>query len=474
MRQTFPSFYPFFACTASACTDNCCIGWEIGIDPAALADYQSQPGAFGDRLRAAIQPGDPPFFALTKIGRCPFLNEENLCDIYRQLGESHLCAICDQHPRFHNWFGAEKESGLGLSCEEAARLILFSAPPRLLCRETPEAPDPDTELDPELLAGLRAVREAAFSILAEPSLPLAHRLALLAALGQDLQHWMDAAPQQAAAEGCTETRLVADAALALAEFYGDRTGWPGLIDQLTEAIPEADLSEFLAPLLELLESLPPNHAHWPERLAALRKALPHRLARPLWESPEQEQAVLAELGSPEKVAAIIKANVPGSRIPPRYQAPGAGQAAAGGAARYANPPQYPGAAPKNDNRTLFWVAVVAALLILSPLWLSVLGTVFGALLAVIITAVALVFSGAAVVIAGIIVTVKGFLTIGAGVGTALLVAGMGVLDVALGFAMLGVGFALCMLLVWLWRMAVRGWNRAKEAMAQKKARGNEQ
>lgn len=290
MRLTVPDYYDRFRCIASRCTDNCCIGWEIGIDPAALADYQSQPGAFGDRLRAAIQPGDPPFFALTKSGRCPFLNEENLCDIYRQLGESHLCAICDQHPRFHNWFGAEKESGLGLSCEEAARLILFSAPPRLLCRETLEAPDPDTELNPELLAGLRAMREAAFAILAEPSLPLAHRLALLAALGQDLQHWMDAAPQQAAAEGCTETRLVADAALALAEFYGDRTGWPGLIDRLTEAIPEADLSEFLVPLLELLESLPPNHAHWPERLAALRKALPHRLARPLWESPEQEQA----------------------------------------------------------------------------------------------------------------------------------------------------------------------------------------
>lgn len=290
MRLTVPDYYDRFRCIASRCTDNCCIGWEIGIDPAALADYQSQPGAFGDRLRAAIQPGDPPFFALTKSGRCPFLNEENLCDIYRQLGESHLCAICDQHPRFHNWFGAEKESGLGLSCEEAARLILFSAPPRLLCRETLEAPDPDTKLNPELLAGLRAVREAAFAILAEPSLPLAHRLALLAALGQDLQHWMDAAPQQAAAEGCTETRLVADAALALAEFYGDRTGWPGLIDRLTEAIPEADLSEFLVPLLELLESLPPNHAHWPERLAALRKALPHRLARPLWESPEQEQA----------------------------------------------------------------------------------------------------------------------------------------------------------------------------------------
>ena len=290
MRLTVPDYYDRFRCIASRCTDNCCIGWEIGIDPAALADYQSQPGAFGDRLRAAIRPGAPPFFALTKSGRCPFLNEENLCDIYRQLGENHLCAICDQHPRFHNWFGAEKESGLGLSCEEAARLILFSAPPRLLCRETPEAPDPATGPDPELLAGLRAVREAAFSILAEPSLPLAHRLALLAALGQDLQSWMDGAPQQAAAEGCAEARLVADAAFALAEFYGEQSRWPALSGQLAEAIPEASLSEFLAPLLELLESLPPNHTHWPGQLAALRKALPHRLTTPLWEEPEQEQA----------------------------------------------------------------------------------------------------------------------------------------------------------------------------------------
>ena len=29
--------------------------------------------------------------------------------------------------------------------------------------------------------------------------------------------------------------------------------------------------------------------------------------------PEQEQAILAELGSPAKVASIIRANVPGSR-----------------------------------------------------------------------------------------------------------------------------------------------------------------
>lgn len=128
------------------------------------------------------------------------------------------------------------------------------------------------------------------------------------------------------------------------------------------------------------------------------------------------------------MAAIIKANVPGSRIPPSYQTQGAGQAAgaAAGAAQYANPPQYPGAAPKSDNRTLFWVVVVAAALILSPLWLSVLGTVLGILAAVAITGAALAFSGVAMVIAGIVVVVKGFLTLWTGVGTALLVAGLGV------------------------------------------------
>lgn len=195
--------------------------------------------------------------------------------------------------------------------------------------------------------------------------------------------------------------------------------------------------------------------------------------------PDEEQAILKELGSPEKVAAIIKANVPGSRIPPRYQSAAPGQQTAG--AEYAAPPRYqaagtvppqPGA--RTDSRTWMWVAIVAAAILLSPLWLSVLGTVLGVLAAVVITAAALVFSGAAVIVAGIVVVIKGFLTLGAGVGTALLVAGMGVLDVALGFALLGIGLALCWLLVWLWRMAVQGWHWAKEQLAQKKARGNEQ
>lgn len=290
MRLTVPDYYDRFRCIASRCTDNCCIGWEIGIDPAALTDYQTQPGPFGQRLRAVIQPGNPPFFALTSSGRCPFLNKENLCDIYLHLGENHLCAICDQHPRFHNWFGSEKESGLGLSCEEAARLILFSAPPKLVRREIDEVPDASTALDPDLLAGLRAVRNAAFSLVDTESLPLAHRLALLTSLAQDLQSWMDKAPEQAAAEGWSEDELIADAAFALADFYGESAQWPELAAQLIEALPPTDLSGFLTPLLTLMEGLVPNEAGWTDQLAALRQNLPERLAAPLWAGTESQQA----------------------------------------------------------------------------------------------------------------------------------------------------------------------------------------
>ena len=32
-----PSYYRQFRCIGSDCTDNCCIGWEIDIDPETLA-----------------------------------------------------------------------------------------------------------------------------------------------------------------------------------------------------------------------------------------------------------------------------------------------------------------------------------------------------------------------------------------------------------------------------------------------------
>ncbi len=124
MQYVYPSYYPSFACIKGACRHSCCIGWEIDVDGDALARYDAETGDVGERLRAAIERDGTPHFILTKDERCPFLNREGLCDLILARGEGALCDICREHPRFHNELPGRLESGLGLSCEAAAELIL--------------------------------------------------------------------------------------------------------------------------------------------------------------------------------------------------------------------------------------------------------------------------------------------------------------------------------------------------------------
>ena len=94
MTEMYPAYYEAFRCTAGACRHNCCIGWEIDIDGKSAARYAALPGAFGERVRAAVEPDDPPHFRLDAAGRCAMLRDDNLCELQRTLGEGALCNIC--------------------------------------------------------------------------------------------------------------------------------------------------------------------------------------------------------------------------------------------------------------------------------------------------------------------------------------------------------------------------------------------
>lgn len=124
MLTYVPSYYSRFSCIASGCKHNCCIGWEIDIDNDTYSKYLNIKGKFGDLLKQNIAGGKNPHFKMLKGGRCPFLNKDNLCDIIVNLGEQILCEICKLHPRYLNYFENRVEVGLGLCCEEAARIIL--------------------------------------------------------------------------------------------------------------------------------------------------------------------------------------------------------------------------------------------------------------------------------------------------------------------------------------------------------------
>ena len=172
MSHFTPDYYNDFQCIAGSCQHSCCIGWEIDVDPDKLCFYSSVPGPFGDRLRTNISHEGTPHFILGEDERCPFLNSDNLCDIILTLGEDHICEICSEHPRFHSYLSDRVESGLGLCCEEAGRLILGKSDPVQLIFDAPET-------EPEDLITLR---DEAMALLQDRSYALPERLNSMLAL----------------------------------------------------------------------------------------------------------------------------------------------------------------------------------------------------------------------------------------------------------------------------------------------------
>ena len=123
MIEVAPNYYRKFNCIADKCKHSCCIGWEIDIDEETMDFYNLLDTKLGERIRENID-GSVPHFVLTDGERCPFLNKNGLCDIICEYGEDALCDICFLHPRFKNFYSSFTEIGLGLCCEEAARVIL--------------------------------------------------------------------------------------------------------------------------------------------------------------------------------------------------------------------------------------------------------------------------------------------------------------------------------------------------------------
>ena len=126
MKLFAPKYYSEFKCIADKCTHSCCTGWEIDIDARSLQKYRELPDGYGDNIRQSISENEVPHFKLGGDERCPHLDENGLCRIITELGEGYLCDICREHPRFYNTTALGKEVGLGMSCEEACRIILSS------------------------------------------------------------------------------------------------------------------------------------------------------------------------------------------------------------------------------------------------------------------------------------------------------------------------------------------------------------
>ena len=189
MILKMPLYCKRFKCIADKCKDNCCVGWEIDIDTSSAECYKNADGEFGARLRDNIQWGETCSFKL-KGERCPFLNDKNLCEIIINMGEDKLCQICDDHPRYFEWFSNVKEGGIGLCCEEAARIIVADKE-KFGTYEVDCDDEGCDDYSEELYNLLCFARDEIIGVLENEEMPFASRIASVLSYVVDLQFNID-------------------------------------------------------------------------------------------------------------------------------------------------------------------------------------------------------------------------------------------------------------------------------------------
>ncbi|NFN86305.1 hypothetical protein FDF31_02525 [Clostridium sporogenes] len=132
MEVLKPFYYDNFTCIGNKCKDSCCIGWRVFIDKKSYNKYKKVAGEFGKVLNNSMSRNRKNkshlHYAEMKLKnkRCQLLNNNNLCDIYINLGEEYLCNTCKTYPRIVRKYGDICEKTLNLSCPEVAKIFVES------------------------------------------------------------------------------------------------------------------------------------------------------------------------------------------------------------------------------------------------------------------------------------------------------------------------------------------------------------
>ena len=241
MLVRVPDYYDQFRCLAGACPHSCCTQWEVVIDDETAARYAAVEGELGERLRAALtRDADDDLCFPLNGGRCPFLDDENLCEIHRQLGEDATSVTCREHPRFTEDYGTFCEVSLAASCPAANDLLLGSEEPLHFVELENGLP---AEEGDGWLPFLLPLRQRMLALLGDRSLPLRRRLANLLLLAWDAQLLLN------------EDRV--EELPALTESWQNETA-------ATAVLPEA--------ALPFLMELEPLEADWQDVLSAAQTA----------------------------------------------------------------------------------------------------------------------------------------------------------------------------------------------------------
>lgn len=194
MKIKVPNYFNEFKCIGSDCPDTCCAGWGIVVDDDSYNKYSKVKGDFGDRLREnmIIDEDGERVFTLKGDKNCSFLNENKLCDIYSEIGEESLCYTCRQYPRYLEEFGKLRETGISLSCPEAARIILEKDEKvSYEVSENDEEIDSYHDIDGLFFLELMNCRALIFRVLNREDITLNKKLSIILIMAKEIQDYID-------------------------------------------------------------------------------------------------------------------------------------------------------------------------------------------------------------------------------------------------------------------------------------------
>ena len=202
MQYTIPDYYKEFTCTADQCKDTCCAGWQIVIDRKSLKKYgkalktlslgkrdeasEKVDFAFALKMLKSIH-WTQGTFCQDANKRCAFLDQDNLCDLYKHLGEKSLCKTCRLYPRHIEEFEGLREITLSISCPEVARILMERKEPVTFLTYEKEGDEEFEDFDPFLFSILEDARKSMISILQNRSLTIRERALLVLGMAHDMQ-----------------------------------------------------------------------------------------------------------------------------------------------------------------------------------------------------------------------------------------------------------------------------------------------
>lgn len=141
-----PEYFKKFECIGDKCEYTCCSGWTITVDKDTYEKYQRIDEKAKKYKKEVFSPlannyvirnkQDKKKFSRNNYAKinlienkCPFLDEKQLCSIYKELGPNNMPVTCKVYPRHKSKLNNTYEISLTISCPEVVKLALLNENP---------------------------------------------------------------------------------------------------------------------------------------------------------------------------------------------------------------------------------------------------------------------------------------------------------------------------------------------------------